>query len=331
MDIKSIAEFIKQVGAILVALIGVGGAIIANINKVRGEKEIQRLTRELMVESSQQPSSETVPILREALRSKEQDVAQKKQKITIYIILSISFLILGMLLSLLLLRNINPLISTNTPPTSFDLTKTLPDYPTYTTKAAFTLTPSFATTSTFTTTPTFTPTAAFTPSSTFTATPTFTSSPYSCPYQGMTDNETIVGLIKAEAIASNTKDMSILQVIFDPEAVFYDYGSNPAKSWDGPRARYKDDLFITTDFKNVERFDILPVRSRISGNTAYYTSGSKGEYRTSGGAWNTFFNGSLVSDPSTKYGSEHWILKKNSNGCWVIVQMDFNAGDEKFP
>jgi hypothetical protein len=90
-------------------------------------------------------------------------------------------------------------------------------------------------------------------------------------------------------------------------------------------------LFLTTDFKNVEHFDILPARPRITGDTTYYTSGSKGDFRIDGGALNTYFNGSLVSDPPTKYGSEHWILKKNGIGCWAIIQMEFNAGDEKFP
>jgi hypothetical protein len=147
----------------------------------------------------------------------------------------------------------------------------------------------------------------------------------------MTDDGTIVGLIQAEAIASNAKDISIIQAIFDPGAIFYDFASDPAKSWNGPLARYQDDLFSITDFQNMEHFDILPVKPGISGDTAYYTSGSKGEYRIDGGDWNRFFNGSLVSRPSTQYGSEHWILKKNSTGCWSIVQMEFNAGEERFP
>jgi hypothetical protein len=138
-------------------------------------------------------------------------------------------------------------------------------------------------------------------------------------------------LIQAEAIALNTKDILIIQAIFNPDAIFYDFGSNPIKSWIGPLARYQDDLFTTTDFREMEYFDILPVEPGISGDTAYYTSGSKGYSRMDGGDWNRFFNGSLVSNHSTQFGSEHWIIKKNSSGCWVIVQMEFNAGDEQFP
>jgi hypothetical protein len=355
MDIKSIAEFIKEIGAILVTLIGVGGAIIANINKVRGAKEIQRLTKELMVETSREPGSETLPILREALSAKKQDVTQNNQKILVYIIISISFLVIGMLLSLLVISIIKPSIPTITPPVSFTQTSTLPDNPALTSTATFaseatlnstatlTSTATLDSTATFTSTVPLTSTPAFTSTSDLTSTPTFTSTPsftstptfgpvpYACPYQGGTDNETIVGLIQAEAIASNTKDISIIQAIFDPDAIFYDFAFEPTKSWNGPLARYADDLFTTTDFKNVEHFDILPVEPGISGDTAFYTSGSKGYYRINGADWNKFFNGSLESKPSTQYGSEHWILKKNSSGCWAIVQMEFNAGNEKFP
>jgi flagellar basal body-associated protein FliL len=99
MDMESIAEMISQIGAILVALIGVGGAILANMNKVRGEKEIQRLAKELMLESTRKPGSDTLPMLRASLSAKKQDVTEKSKKIWVYIIISISFLILGMLLS----------------------------------------------------------------------------------------------------------------------------------------------------------------------------------------------------------------------------------------
>jgi len=138
-------------------------------------------------------------------------------------------------------------------------------------------------------------------------------------------------LIQEEAIASNTKDLSIILKIFDSNAVFYDYASTPPKQWIGPIARYKEDLFKTTDLQGVEHFDISPVVPGIEGNIAYYVSGSKGKYRIGGGNWADFFNGSLISTPSTKFGSEHWILKKDNNGCWVINQMEFNAGHIKFP
>jgi hypothetical protein len=157
-----------------------------------------------------------------------------------------------------------------------------------------------------------------------------------CPYQGAGDNETIVNLIQAEAIASNARDVKIMQSIFASDAIFYDYATpplNPPKKWVGPLARYKDDLFKSTEFKQVEHFDILPVGSGIAGDMAWYTSGSKGFYRFSGGQWQPLSNGSLVSinPPATPFGSEHWKLQKNHAGCWVIIEMDFNAGHIKFP
>ena len=173
-----------------------------------------------------------------------------------------------------------------------------------------------------------------------TSTPTPTPDPLStatftvCRIQEMTDEETIVKLIRAEADASNEEDIAVMQSIFTPDAVFSDYvsfPSNPPQLWVGVLARYQDDLFKNADFKQVEHFDILPVGEGISGDMAWYTSGSKGFYRIIGGDWQEFNNGSLVSIPPTQYGSEHWILKKNSDGCWVIVQMEFNAGHVKFP
>jgi len=152
-----------------------------------------------------------------------------------------------------------------------------------------------------------------------------------CPYQGQTDNETISSLIQAEAVAANTKDLSIILAIFDPNALFYDCDPTRLKQWNGPIERYRDDLFKTTDLQGVEHFDPSPVGSGIGSDIAYYVSGSKGNYRIGGGNWTYFFNGSKISEPSTQFGSEHWILKKDNNGCWVITQMEFNAGHIEFP
>lgn len=127
-------------------------------------------------------------------------------------------------------------------------------------------------------TPTFTFIPSYTPTSTFAPTSTITLTPYICPYQGQTDNETISNLIQAEAVAANTKDLSIILAIFDPNAIFYDYVPTPAKQWNGPIARYKDDLFKTTELQGVEHFDISPIGPGINGDIAYYVSGSKGNY-----------------------------------------------------
>ena len=180
-------------------------------------------------------------------------------------------------------------------------------------------------------TPAFTFIPTFTSTPTFIPTPTFTLTPYICPYQGQTDNETISNLIQAEAVAANAKNLSIILAIFDPNAIFYDYAPTPLKQWNGPIERYRDDLFKTTDLQGVEHFDPSPVGSGIGSVIAYYVSGSKGNYRIGGGNWTYFFNGSKISEPSTQFGSEHWILKKDNDGCWVITQMEFNAGHIEFP
>lgn len=189
-------------------------------------------------------------------------------------------------------------------------------------------------TSTPTPTSTFTPTA--TPTATFTLTPTPTSTPTasptstsakSCPYQGVDDNQTIVNLIQMEAVASNTKDMSIIQAIFSADAVFHDYSKTPSTVWVGPIDRYQDDLFLHTDLRNVEHFDILPAGNGIVGDRATYTSGSSGETKD-GAFWKSFSNG---SSKTTQFGSDHWILSKNDLGCWVIIQFDFNASHIQFP
>ena len=152
-----------------------------------------------------------------------------------------------------------------------------------------------------------------------------------CPYQGQTENETIANLIQAEATAVNTKDLAIIMAIFDASATFQDYASEPPQQWNGALTRYKETLFQTTEFRGVEHFDILPAGPGIDGNTAYYTSGSKGSYRIGGGDWQNFFNSSLISVPSARFGSDHWILRKNDQGCWVIVRPEFNAGHIEFP
>jgi len=83
------------------------------------------------------------------------------------------------------------------------------------------------------------------------------------------------------------------------------------------------------EFQNVEHFDILPAGQGIVGDTAYYTSGSRGKYRGIGAvAFNTFNNGSSLT---TQYGSDHWILRKNDKGCWVIFRMELNAALVQFP
>lgn len=194
-------------------------------------------------------------------------------------------------------------------------------------------------TPTRTDTPTSTPTSTNTPTSTLTITlpPPLTATPTpTCSYQGSTDSQTMTNLIKAEAEASNiastdiTVSINIILCIFATDATFLD-GAN-GKSWSDPLKRYQDELFKTTEFKEVEHFDIQPAGDGIVGDVAWYTSGSRGSYKVkNGGDWQSFFNGSLVSIPATHYGSDHWTFGQNSAGRWVITRFVFNAGHLPFP
>lgn len=190
-----------------------------------------------------------------------------------------------------------------------------------------------------------TPSAALTqqpsalPSSTFTPPPPATSTPAltplpsptpPCAFRGSTDDETIMNLIQEEAVASNTKSMSIMQDIFAADALIRDYAppTGPAPQiWKGPVARYQDDLFKRTTLNDVAHFGIQAVGLGISEDTATYVSGSRGCYM-SGAQCVTFNN---LSRPGTPYGSDHWILQKDTAGCWVITGFDFNAGHVPFP
>ena len=158
--------------------------------------------------------------------------------------------------------------------------------------------------------------------STDTPQPTFTSTPYPCPYHAPTDHDTIFKLIEAEAIAVNTEDIKIILEIFAPDAMFYDYQYDSPQTWEGPIKRYKDDLFLNADIRELKHFGISPAGQGVDGDTAYYTSGSSGKIKINGGD---------TKDFSNPPGSDHWILEKDEHGCWVIVRMEFNAKHIEFP
>lgn len=149
-----------------------------------------------------------------------------------------------------------------------------------------------------------------------------------CPYQGRNDDETIKNLIRAEADAVNRESLDTILAIFAPDASIQEGDDGP--TWNSPLARYRDDLFENVDFKDVEHFDISQVKWALDGDQAWYASGSRG-FLNVGDEWQSFVNGSLISDPPTEYGSDHWTFRRNSQGCWVIVRLAFNAGHVPFP
>jgi hypothetical protein len=139
-----------------------------------------------------------------------------------------------------------------------------------------------------------------------------------CPYQAATDAAMIIAIIKAEGVASNCEDLPSIQAIFRHDALIQDAASGQA--WNDPTTRYTT-LFEKTDFRGVMHYNIQAVGPGIAGDTAYFASGSRGNY-TTGGDWNPFENA---------YPSDHWILSKNAAGCWQISEFTFNASHLPFP
>jgi hypothetical protein len=163
--------------------------------------------------------------------------------------------------------------------------------------------------------PTPTPSTTTPVTSTLLPTPTGTAA---CPYQAATDAATIIAIIKAEGVAANTEDLQSIQTIFRHDALIQDGASG--ETWTDPITRYAT-LFKNTDFRGVMHYAIQAVGPGISGDTAYFASGSRGSYRTDGN-WQPFEN------PSP---SDHWILSKNAAGCWQISEFTFNASHLPFP
>jgi hypothetical protein len=153
-----------------------------------------------------------------------------------------------------------------------------------------------------------------------------TSTPGLCPLQQTTDDATIRAIIAAEADAVNNKDIQIVSEIFADGALIRDMSAQAPQTWIDPKARYRDYLFGHPDIRNAVHFDIMPALESTS-NEAWYKSGGKGEY-LSNGAWIPYTTEFPNAPP---YGSEHWVLKKGSDGCWRIVQFDFNASSTEFP
>ena len=161
------------------------------------------------------------------------------------------------------------------------------------------------------------------------ATSTPSPTPVVCPYRGFSDNQIIEKIINAEALAVNTKSMEIILDIFSADAIIHDYDPKHETIFIGPTERYQNDLFKYTGLKDVVHFDILPAGNGIDGNTATYTSGSRGFYKgVDDSVWEPIDNPSINE---SEYGSDHWVLEKDQYGCWRIIEFNFNASHVPFP
>ena len=139
-----------------------------------------------------------------------------------------------------------------------------------------------------------------------------------CPYQAVTDENTIAQLIQAESEAVKKEDISIIQAIFAEDAIIRDAVSGD--TWNDPIIRYEA-LFTNVDFTHAIHPEIQPAGDGITTNAAWFISGSRGSYEGVG------FSGSYDNPP----GSDHWTFGKNSFGCWIITEFTFNASHIPFP
>jgi ketosteroid isomerase-like protein len=136
--------------------------------------------------------------------------------------------------------------------------------------------------------------------------------PEDCPYQKDTDLATIKRIIQAEAEAANQEDTAIIRDIFAPDAIII--FEKTGETWNDPLSHYVE-LFKIFDFTEALNFDIKPYGKGITEDTAYIISSNSGIYTMNGGEQVVYNN----TNPK-----DSWILKKNDEGCWVIVEYRYH-------
>jgi hypothetical protein len=137
--------------------------------------------------------------------------------------------------------------------------------------------------------------------------------PTACVYSGATIEAQLGWLIEAEARAANSENLDLIAAIFAPDAIIIN-GVNDEERSNTPLARYEP------FFRAVTIIDAKHTAIRnlgINANVAYFTSASSGTV-----------NGAPYDTPA---GSDHWTFRKNTDGCWVIAEFDFNAAHLPFP
>ncbi len=143
-----------------------------------------------------------------------------------------------------------------------------------------------------------------------------------CPYTEVaaSDDRAIQWLIKREAQAVADGRLDQIKEVFSPSALIVDYGNknNPVEFAD-PYAHYAE-LFNTAQYDHAVNDHIKMLMIRNDG-TAYYTSASHGDGMGRDGKAFAYKN------PDN---ANHWTAKK-INGCWKIIEFDFNASDIPFP
>ena len=137
-----------------------------------------------------------------------------------------------------------------------------------------------------------------------------------CTYKGEDDYETIIRIIKAESLAVNNGDLSIITKIFAADAYIKqtDNRAGSVTEWFDPLARYRP-LFANTQFSGAQHTQIT---GTVNGNFARFTSGSQGSFVTDGEY------GEYDHAAGNPQEEEVWTLKQNFWGCWEITRFEFH-------
>lgn len=133
-----------------------------------------------------------------------------------------------------------------------------------------------------------------------------------CTYQISSDEGTMRRLIEAESDAVNKGDISIIKDIFSSDAIIEDKESNT--KWTDPISHYEK-LFSELVYTSSINYSIKLIK--MAEDEIIFTSSSQGRYTSK-------INPSNKEQYNNPPGSNEWVFKKNSDGCWKIIRFTFN-------
>lgn len=137
-----------------------------------------------------------------------------------------------------------------------------------------------------------------------------------CTYKGEDDYQTIVQIIRAESLAVNSGDLSLITKIFATTAYIKqtDNQTGSVTEWFDPLSRYRP-LFENTQFSGAQHTQIT---GTVNGNFARFTSGSQGSFVADGEY------GEYDHTAGNSQEEEVWTLEQNFWGCWKITRFEFH-------
>jgi ketosteroid isomerase-like protein len=131
------------------------------------------------------------------------------------------------------------------------------------------------------------------------------------PYQIRADEEIMTRLIEAEAKAVNNRDICIIRNIFTSDAIIEDVINQ--RRWTDPVAHYES-TFQELSYTNAINYSIKQtsnVRDEVT-----YTSASRGRFINN--------KNHIPGEYNNPPGSNEWVFKKDSDGCWRIIRFRYN-------